>query len=310
MLSHLLLLSLSLLTATSFALEEPQDGVIVGHLFPECNGMGRKKPIHVPVDRCVTTPKLGLQIKTPAVCANGTRAQWARFTNKTCGNGTLDEYWGLVPLVERDIGACLDIMKVGSMAFWCDGVKPKSPDNEDTGDDDKEKDHAKKGSSSESACMVGKAPFWNHPAADTCVTLKTDKVQLTAAAVCRNGTQSTAAFYKGAGCHGIPQFRTVEGQKGRDCENVEDFGSFAYYCTGEGIEEHDRGRPGVGNGERKGGIMHFMLVLSLIIMCAVLILILTVITWINKYGGSLGQIIQSVRVSHPSLVLRIVVRDD
>jgi hypothetical protein len=305
-------LLLTLTTFTSALLNdipalEATDAVVVGHLFPACNGRNTRKSLKVPVDRCLTTPSLALEIKTAATCTNGTRAQWARFPEKGCGYGTLDAEFGLVDLEDKDIGTCLDVIDIGSMAFWCDGVKKSSPDDEDEGkkpeDEDKDKDKSETGTVSESACMVGKAPFWNHPKADTCVNLGIERLQVTTAAVCANGTQSTLALYKETGCLNAPsEFRAVE-KESRKCLDVEGMKSFAFYCTGEGIERSKDGEHGRNGGG--GGIMQFLLVLALIIMFFFLMLVLSVLAWVQKFGGSVGKLIEIARVSSSPLVFLV-----
>lgn len=300
MLKHLLTIEgllLALTTTLTYATPtqestlEATDGVVVSHLFPACDGMGRRKPLTVPVDRCLSTPVLALQIKTAAICANGTQAKWARFPEKGCGHGSLDPDFGLVDLRDDQIGECLDFMKIGSMAFWCDGVKRTDPDDEKDGDKtDGDKDKMKKGSVSESSCMVGKAPFWSHHLPDKCVDLKSDSIQISTMATCANGTESTFAWYKGVGCHGEPTFNDDEASK--TCVDADGMGSFAFYCTGEGIERADKGKGSNGNG---GGFLQFFLVLTLIVMGSILILVLSILTWVRKYGGSVGKLIEFAR---------------
>src|ERR1700753_2975413 len=82
------------------------DAVVVGHPFPTCGGRKARESINVPVDRCLSTPSLALEIKSAAICATGTRAKWARFPEKGCGYGTLDDKFGLVDLEDKDIGTC------------------------------------------------------------------------------------------------------------------------------------------------------------------------------------------------------------
>lgn len=296
-----LLLTLTTLTSCDIIPLEATDAVVVGHLFPACNGQRARKSLNVPVDRCLSSPNLALEIKSAATCANGTRAQWARFPEKGCGDGILDVEFGLVELEDKDIGTCLDVMKIGSMAFWCDGVKKSSPNDRDDERKPEEEDKTKDGSVSESACMVRKAPFWNHPKADTCVNLQSERMQVTSAAVCANGTLSTLALYKGIGCPGAPsEFRAVEAES-RKCLDVEGMKSYAFYCTGEGIERGRSGEPGRSGGQ-SGGIMQFLLVLTLIIMMFFLMLVLSVFAWVRKYGGSAGKLIEVLKVSCPPLV--------
>lgn len=293
-----ILLSLTVLTSaisTDLSTLEATNAVVVGHPFPACNGHKTRKSLEIPVDRCFTTPTLALEIKTAATCANGTRAQWARYSEKGCGDGSLDADFGLVDLQDKDIGSCLLVMKFESMAFWCDGVKKTSPKDENDKKEPEDADKSKKGSVSESACMTGRAPFWNHPEADTCVNLMSEKLEVSSAAVCTNGTQSTLALYRTTGCFGAPsEFRAVKEEDSNRCSSVEGMKSFAFYCTGEGIQQ--------GN-NHGGGILQFLLVLTLIIMMSLLILIVTVFTWVRKYGGSVGKLIEFARVSRAPLFL-------
>jgi hypothetical protein len=127
-------------------------------------------------------------------------------------------------------------------------------------------------------------------------------LQVTSPAICANGTQSTLALYKDNGCLGAPsEFRAVEAAKGRECLDVEGMKSFALYCTGEGIG-------GSGGGEHRrngntGGIMQFLLVLTLIVMMFFLIMVLSILTWVRKYGGSMGKVIEAIRVSSLHLII-------
>jgi hypothetical protein len=303
----LLLLTLTTLSSAipnNVSALDATDAVVVGHLFPTCNGRKARKSINVPVDRCLNTPNLALEIKSAAICANGTRAQWARFPEKRCGYGTLDAEFGLVELEDKDISTCLDVMKIESMAFWCDGVKKSNPDDDEDGEEPENEDKSQEGSVSESACMIGKAPFWNHPKADTCVNLGFEKLKVSSAAICANGTQSTLALYKETGCLGAPsEFRAVNQAESKGCLNVEGMNSFAFYCTGEGIER-GRGREHGRNGGG-GSIMHFLLILTLIVMMSSLMLVLSIFTWVRKYGGSVGKLIEFARVSCSSLVFLV-----
>jgi hypothetical protein len=275
---------------------EATDAIVVGHLFPACNGMKKRKPLNVPVDRCLKTPTLSLEIKTAATCANGTRAQWARFREPGCGYGTLDDEYGLVELEDKDIGTCLDIMKIGSMAFWCEGVKKSSPEDEDDKKKPGDEKKQKKGSTSESACMPGKAPFWKHPEPDTCVDLGYNKLLVSSAAICADGKQSRLALYKETGCRHAPsEYRTLQEEDSKRCLNVEGMNSFAFYCTGKGIE---RSR-GVGHGGR-GGMIHFLLVVTVVVMILSLILVISVLTWVRRYGGSLSRLVDFAKVSYTS----------
>ncbi|KAF2668006.1 hypothetical protein BT63DRAFT_457307 [Microthyrium microscopicum] len=273
---------------------EATDAIIESDYVSDCSSraFGQSKSFHVPVDRCLNIPSWYMEIKTVAFCKNGTRAKWARFPEKGCGHGTLDADFGLVDIKDKDFRTCLDIREYESMAFWCEGYQKSTLPEEK--DDHSEKvpeneDKSKAGSISESVCMPQRAPTWKHPKADTCVNLTYKRLQIHTPAICANGTEATFAFYEGVGCHGMPsEFKTVEERDARQCLDVEGMKSFAFYCTGEGIERND-GRPTGGNGNG-GGILQFLLVLFLIFMVFSLMLLLTVFTWVRKYGGSVGKV--------------------
>lgn len=286
--------------------EQPTDGVVIGHLFPGCGGrrVGGHKPLTVPVDRCLTTPGYGLQIKTAAVCANGTRAPIARFSDSKCGYGTLSETYPLLSVTDRDLGRCLsmgvagDKEKVNSVAFWCDGVKKTSPEDDEKEKEPEDADKSRKGSVSESACMPGKAPFFNHPTTDTCVNLRTSKMKVYSAGICANGTQSTLALYQEKACVGEPTtFLDIKEEDTKSCMDLEGVSSFAFYCTGEGIagSPESPSNPAPSQPKQGGNIMHFFLILALICMMFFLMLVLSIFTWVRKYGGSAGKLIQLVQ---------------
>jgi len=282
-------------------LETPTDAVVIGHNFPECGGhrVGGFKSLNVPVDRCLTTPGFGLEIKKAAVCANGTRAQLARFPEKKCGYGVLDEKYGLVDISDEDVGegSCLqtgvtDDGQVKSVAFWCDGVKKTNPED-DVKEPEKEKeDKSHTGTTSESACMAGKAPFFDHPKTDTCVNLRTEKLMIFNAGICRNGTQSTLALYSEKSCGGAPTLRDVKEDDTNTCMDLTGMSSYAFYCTGEGIQ---RSPNGSGPPRQGGSVMHFLLVLTLICMMFFLMLVLSIWTWVRRYGGSVGKLVELMK---------------
>jgi len=172
-------------------------------------------------------------------------------------------------------------------------MKKSSPDEEkekesEDEDEDEDEDMSKKGSVSESACIPGKAPFFAHPKTDTCVELKTQRMKVFSKATCPNGTKSTLALYGGKDCAGSPSFRELNKHDMKTCLDLKGVSSYAFYCTGEGVGGDDKtpGKPRQG-----ASAMQFILVLSLICMMFFLILVLSVLTWVRKYGGSVGKII-------------------
>jgi len=296
------LLTLAALTSAIFndvSATEATDAVVEGHLLLNCGGrtVGKPRPpLIVPVDRCLNTPTWALKIKTAATCANGTRAQWARFPEKGCGNGTLDAKFGLVGLKPWEIGTCLDIRGIESMSFWCDGVKKSNPSD---GTDEKEPedvDKSKEGSVSESACMPRKAPFYTHPKVDTCVNLTYEKMKVYSAAVCSNGTQSTLALYQAIGCIGTPsEFKAITEEETKVCLDVDGMNSYAFYCTGEGLWDSRDSEPGRSGPSGGAGVGHFLLIITLITVTFFLMLLLTIFAWVRKFGGSLSKLVDFAR---------------
>jgi hypothetical protein len=238
--------------------EVPRDGKVISHLFPACNGkrVGGPKEITVPVDRCLTTLGSAIVITTAAVCANGTRARWARFQDSKCGYGEITMEDGLIDISDSDIAQCLPTRnmragqeKISSMAFWCDGFgEVKKPKLDAPKEEEPKKPRLKEpstGSVSESACMPNRAPFFNHPQVDTCVNMKTDKMKIYSAGVCGNGTQALMALYTTKSCSGSPaEFRDVAEEDLRTCLDLQGVESFAFWCSGEGLggppkQDHD-----------------------------------------------------------------------
>ncbi|KAH7403087.1 hypothetical protein BKA64DRAFT_440938 [Cadophora sp. MPI-SDFR-AT-0126] len=267
------------------ALEEPTDGVVYTHLFPECNGrrVGGHKPMTVPVDRCLTIHGFGIQFKTPAVCSNGTRAKWARFEDSKCGYGEISSTYGLIDIKDSDIMKCLstgtfgDGEKVSSMSFWCEGFgnvtkpdpnAPKEP----------EVPKPAKGSVSESACG-NRAPFFSHPSTDTCVDLKTDMMKIYSTGVCANGTSALLTKYEKKGCAGNPaSFVEVTKERGNleKCLDFQGTGSFALWCDGKGIVGPVPNNPGRSKSDSRTSPV---LVVVLVIIAGVLVAMLGAWAW-------------------------------
>lgn len=120
----------------------PYDAIMVSHsscsnhhLTGVWNGA---RETNVPVDHCVATAGKSINIKSAAICENGTRAQWARFEDSTCNHGRISTKYGLVDIHDTDVRVDKCLLtgndgskdKVRSMAFWCDGIKFDSPTQE------------------------------------------------------------------------------------------------------------------------------------------------------------------------------------
>jgi hypothetical protein len=207
--------------------------------------VGGRKAKEVPVDKCAKIPPNAIKIKQAAVCANGTRAQLARFEDENCGHGIVSAKYGLIDVLDKDIGDCMSTRgengNIQSLVFWCDGLgdegKPDPSAPEDGKPEKGTKPKAAKGSVSESACMVGKAPFFNHPKTDTCVNMKTDKIKIYSTGVCKNGTQALMATWEKKDCAGNPDaIREVEDKEFKTCLDFSKVDSFAFWCEGKGVK--------------------------------------------------------------------------
>ena len=203
---------------------------------------GSKKPTILPVDRCLSTASYSIRLLTPAVCANGTRAKWARYEGSKCNYGEITYADGLLDVRDEDLRECKDMKlkntngetNVGSMSFWCEGFgEVERPDPNAPPKEEKPKPRA--GSVSESACG-NRAPFFNHPKTDTCVNLATKKLKIYSSGVCEDGTPGRWAKYEDKDCVGESKERLDVGDDLlKRCLDVDGTKSFAFWCTGEGL---------------------------------------------------------------------------
>jgi hypothetical protein len=250
-------------------------GSVETYLGPECMGKpaGSKKPITLPYDRCLSMHSYSLRLLTPAICANGTRAKWARFEGSKCNYGEITFEDGFLDIADSDLKECKDMApeglretKIGSMAFWCDGfgdVKRPDPNAPPV----EEKPKPKAGSVSESAC-AGKAPFFRHPKTDTCVNLGTKKLKIYSSGICEDGTKAKWAKYTTRGCVGEPKETLQVGDELLEkCLDMTGTESYAFWCTGEGLgkeakkeTQHGTGRAG------KGWVVNLLLAFASILL--------------------------------------------
>jgi hypothetical protein len=240
----------------------PKDGPAVPALiethFLSCSAqtVGGPKKIEVPVDRCMRKSTWKMMIHRFPVCANGTRAMWARFPGDKCNGGELVED-GLVDLADSNLGQCLDThyigrQEMGSMAFWCDGFQGRDPWPEKE-KKEKETTKAKKGSVSDNNCWTKKGPTrastWIHRDADICWGLRPfAQMYVYSPAICENGTQSLLARYEGKGCKGSPAaLIEVTDDNKKKCLPEEEYpseDSYSWWCSGETQEEPPENQPG------------------------------------------------------------------
>jgi hypothetical protein len=246
-------------------------GSVETYLGPVCNSKpaGSKKPIIVPSDRCLSTHGFSLRLLTPAVCANGTRAKWARFEGPKCNYGEITFEDGLLDIEDTDLRECKEMgwagnreVKIGSMSFWCDGFGDvKRPDPNAPPVEEKPKPRA--GSVSESAC-TGKAPFFRHPKTDTCMNLSTQKLKIFSSGICEDGTPGRWAKYEDEDCTGSPSETVDVGDELLErCLNVEGTKSFAFWCTGDGLGSPPKKKKGDEKKSNGGGGKSVVLIIVL-----------------------------------------------
>jgi hypothetical protein len=289
--------------------ESATDGVLASHLHIDCEAplTGEDKLVTAPVDTCLTTSGLAITWKTPAVCNNGTRALWAKFEDDKCTKWVKTN--GLVDIPDKIIGECTQTAmeeRMESMAFWCEGFDSASTNlitlddkhEKGTEPEDREKPKAAPGSVSESACLSNKAPFFNHPKTDTCVSLKTSKLQIFAVGICADGEPARLALFENKSCGGEPQeLVEVSEDDLKRCLDLTGTSSFAFYCTGKGL-----GVPpeiGPSPPRQSGSLFSFILILLLMCLFAFLMLALSVWAWFRTGVGR--AVTELVRVSNCSV---------
>jgi len=225
------------------------------------------------------------------VCANGTRAKWARFTDGKCNHGEITAQDELLDIEDSDVGKCLDAGTIGrgdesmrSMSFWCDGFGPmeQKPDGEGEGTPDEgsgEKPTQRKASVSHNACWEGgraTAPVFRHPESDTCLDLQGgQKLQVYSTAVCANGTAALFAHFEGAGCHGKPELKKVEQEMLKTCLDMGDeASSYSFWCTGATttVPEKDKSPAPVQPG-KSSGLWGLLLILAFLFLFMVLFIV-------------------------------------
>jgi hypothetical protein len=192
------------------------------------------------VDTCHTTRDFGLRIDEVAICKNGTRAQWARFSDDKCQSPMTED--SLIDINDNDLRKCQALgdwvanrpngrpnsWKVGSMSFHCNGI----PEPED------DIPKAQPAAISVDACQIYPAtsyspPNFRYPEPDTCIDQYGSRLKLYENAICPNGTSAILAQYRWRGCLGTPECFTEIGDEMLDqCLITDNFQSFSFMCTG------------------------------------------------------------------------------
>lgn len=205
-----------------------------------------------------------IEVLSPAICANGTRAQLALFEDTgvdamryNCNNAEMTLENGLMDVDDWMINTCIDMThlqlkrggfgKALGVAFICDGVKfkigetPKEPSN-----------RGPKTSHNVCATSIGRwqwaepehAPTFFYPPTETCITLpKGQQVRLYEQASCPNGSVARFATWQEPGCEGWPRkIQGVDGTFRLNCENwnLQSDSSYMLWCAPEGLTSDER----------------------------------------------------------------------
>jgi hypothetical protein len=231
------------------------------------NGVNVNQRHSLAVDTCHTTRDFGLRIDEVATCKNGTRAQWARFSDDKCQSPMSDN--PLVDINDNELRRCQPLgdwipsrannglspnsWKVNSMVFSCDGIQePK---------DDIPK--AQPAAISADACQVTEVvpviqynpPTFRYPEPDTCIDQYGSRLKIYENAICPNGTSAILAQYRRRRCSGTPECFTEIGDEMLDqCLATDNFQSFSFMCTGviqRPIAQPIHWQPAVNRGEQR-----------------------------------------------------------
>lgn len=166
-------------------------------------GVTIKQRQSLAIDTCHTTRDFGLRIDEVATCKNGTRAQWARFSDDKCTMPMPEDL--LIDINDNDLRQCKPLgdwiahrpsgrpnsWKVGSIALFCDGIEePK---------DDIPK--AQPAIISADTCQVVPTtaylpPNFRYPEPDTYIDHYGSRLKIYENTICPNGTSAILAQYR------------------------------------------------------------------------------------------------------------------
>lgn len=202
-----------------------------------------------------------IEIVTPAVCANGTRAQLIRYETKgptgfdyQCNYHEMTLQEGVMDVDDWMLNTCIDMSRVpllnqgfgralGRM-FFCEGqgYPPKSQEEEAERQEAERESRGSKITHSECAISAGRYQWEDFPRPTTymylkpmtCMSLpKGQQVRLTEKATCASGAVGRLATWTDAGCPGMP--RKIEPINTLGCEspNLAAESSYMIWCDGE-----------------------------------------------------------------------------
>jgi len=106
---------------------KPQGATMQAYNLKKCKSDRAIAPLIRPVDTCIWTFMWeSIQVKSPAVCPNGTQALFATYSRPGCKPSEMQSL-GELPAVYSS--GCAGIENIDSIAFWCEGLSPSEIGN-------------------------------------------------------------------------------------------------------------------------------------------------------------------------------------
>lgn len=210
-----------------------------------------------------------IEIVTPAVCANGTRAQLILYETKGptglgygCNNHEMTLVNGIMDIDDWMLNTCIDMSRVplldgrgfgralGRM-FYCDGQTSANQLQENVGEEERELvEYEPRGSRvSHSLCPVDsrgwrpvnepppglpRPPTYMYLKPMTCMSLPKDtKLRMPEKPKCADGSTGRLAIWDEASCGGMPKRITPINTLGCESWHIRDTSSYMVWCEGE-----------------------------------------------------------------------------
>ncbi|KAH6885170.1 hypothetical protein B0T10DRAFT_492137 [Thelonectria olida] len=209
-----------------------------------------------------------IEIVSPAVCSNGTRAQLALYEDVRRYGGSYMCNWGNMTLentiVDVDdwmLNTCINmshlkLLRGGfgralGVMFYCDGMHIKGQDDEENEEvaEDTSNPRGPRTSHSECATLAGRWQ-WNHPVRPktfmypepmACMSLpQGHQVRIHEKPTCPDGTTGRLAMWREPGCINWP--KKIEAVDTLNCENWDLLSETSYmiWCAADGLTAEER----------------------------------------------------------------------
>ena len=198
-----------------------------------------------------------IEIVTPAVCSNGTRAQLALYENNggspreyKCNGQEMTLANGMMDVDDWLLNTCIDMSRVAllrggfgralGVMFFCDGQQMK---RELTDKDEEEKEvisYEPRGSKvSHSDCYHKSGgpyqpPTYMYVKPMTCMSLQQSQmVRISEKPVCKDGSKGRMAVWDDAGCPGMPGWIVPINTLACESSQMDHEASYMLWCDGE-----------------------------------------------------------------------------